>query len=251
MTSSAGGPRQHAASRDVSADAGESADKRRIAGGGPGLRRAIVSSLVLYAALPYALYQLLTSRGMPATPALALTAVFPVAGTLYDWRRNGRLDLIGAASLLTIAVGVAGGLLSNDPLFILARESLLTGALSVALLTGALSVACVVSLFLRRPLMFYVSRQGFSAGDPERVAQFDRLWTAEPEFRRTMRVITVVWGVTYALEAIVRIVLALTLPVPTFLAVSSPLMLVVTAAVLAWTVFYGRGARKRAERKAL
>ena len=65
-----------------------------------------------------------------------------------------------------------------------------------------------------------------------------------------MRLITVVWGVTYAFEAVLRVILALTLPVPTFLAVSSPLMLVVTVAVLAWTVVYGRGARKRVERNA-
>jgi hypothetical protein len=87
------------------------------------MRRAIFTSVVLYAALPYGLYQLLTSRGMPSTPALALTAVFPLVGTLYDWWRAQRLDIIGAASLLTIVVGVGAGLLSNSPLLILTRDS--------------------------------------------------------------------------------------------------------------------------------
>lgn len=236
MSGSTGIPRQHPASRDVPADAGERVAERRTGGGS--MRRAIFTSVVLYAALPYGLYQLLTSRGIPSTPALALTAVFPLVGTLYDWWRARRLDIIGAASLLTIVVGVGAGLFSNSPLFILARDSLLT---------GALSVACFVSLLLRRPLMYYVSRQFVAASEPELAAHFDTLW-AKPEFRRTMRLITVVWGVTYAAEAVLRVVLALTLPTATFLAVSSPLMLVVTLAVVAWTVLYGRGARKRAER---
>jgi hypothetical protein len=96
--------------------------------------------------------------------------------------------------------------------------------------------------------MFYVGRQFVAASDPELAARFDSLW-AEPEFRRTMRLITVVWGVTYGAEAVLRVVLALALPPATFLAVSSPLMLVVTVAIMAWTVWYGRGARKRAEPK--
>jgi hypothetical protein len=237
MIGSVRDPRQHPVSRDVPADAGEPAAERRTGGGS--MRRAILTSVVFYAALPYALYLLLTSRGMPSTPALALTALFPLVGTLYGWRRARRLDIIGTASLLTIVVGVAAGLISNDPLFILARESLLT---------GALSIACFGSLLLRRPLMFYVGRQFVAASDLELAARFDSLW-AEPEFRRTMRLITVVWGVTYGAEAVLRVVLALALPPATFLAVSSPLMLVVTVAIMAWTVWYGRGARRRAEPK--
>src|SRR5262249_38311498 len=108
---------------------------------------------------------------------------------------------------------------------------------------------CFVSL-LPRPLMFYVIRQFVAASDPEHAADFERLWAGAPDFRSTLWLITVVWGVCYAAEAALRVVLVLILPTATFLAVSSPLMLVVTAAVVLWTVAYARRARQRRERNA-
>ncbi|MCC6179708.1 MAG: hypothetical protein IT305_30725 [Chloroflexi bacterium] len=200
------------------------------------MRRELIASLVVNAALPFALYKVLSSRGVADVPALTATAIFPFGWTLYGWWRSRRLDLIASISLVTIVVGIVTSLISNDPVFFMVKESLLT---------AVWSLLCFGSLLFPRPLMFYFGRAFVSAGHPERAVWFDRLWQYE-EFRFSQRLITAVWGVGYAVEAGVRVVLALTLPISTFLLLSAPLMLIVTAGLIVWTMAYSKRVGRRA-----
>jgi len=75
-------------------------------------------------------------------------------------------------------------------------SQLLKGAPAFALF----GLACLLSLRRERPLMFFVGRQ-FTAGDDEARAH---AWTARlqnPGFRRSMRFLTIVWGVASLAEA--------------------------------------------------
>jgi len=197
----------------------------------------LVGSLLLNGAAPLLAYQVLTRQGVGTVRALALTAVFPVLGLIVQGVRTRRADGIAVLSLVIIAIGVAGSLISNDPRFFLVR---------VSFGTAAFGVACLASLAFGRPLLFYLGRQVVAAGDPARAAYFDSRW-AFPQFRHVQRVMTVTWGVGYLAEAAARVVLAWSLPTSTVLLLEPLLGVAVFAGLLTWTMRYAR-ARARAAR---
>jgi len=114
------------------------------------LLRRIGSSLLLNAVCPWVGYQILTARGVENIMALAITAVFPVVGTLVGWVRLGRPDIIGVMSVLFIGVSITLGLATGSELVILARRSV-NNVIFAAL--------CFGSVAYGRPLMFHLARQ--------------------------------------------------------------------------------------------
>jgi intracellular septation protein A len=193
-------------------------------------------TIALNGVLPFLLYEALAKRGVAAAPALCAGAIFPVAGIAAEWVRTRRIAFMSAVSLVFIALGVAGSLISGDAHFTLLKESAFTG------LTGLLFLG---SLLAKRPVMFVAGRQFMAHGDPERMAAWDRNWQYAG-FRRAMRTMTAVWGVAYLIEALIRVGLVFLLSTSAFLIVSQVLIYGTTAALIAWTMRYGRTMRRRA-----
>jgi len=206
---------------------------------GPPNLREMLPDFAIDAALPALAYQVLSRYGVAPVPALTAGAIFPAANIMRKFTATRRIDLIGAIVLVFIAIGVAGSLLSGSVLFILIKESFITGMVGLFFLS---------SFLWRRPIFFYLGRQFAAGDDPERLAWWDGLWEYA-RFRRTMRMMTTVWGVSYVVEAIVRVVFALTLT-PGTVVVLSPIMGVGTTVVLIlWTRRYARHVQERAARE--
>ena len=144
--------------------------------------------------------------------------------------RRRHLDLLGVLALLFIGVSLAASLMTDNPVFVLIKGSVLS---------GAISLACFGSLLLPRPAMFYVARYFFSAGDTARAGRFDEMWRF-PRFRGTMRFMTVVWGAAHAAEALLRVGFLLWLPVSVFLLASKLMGIGVTVGLIAWSALYAR-----------
>jgi intracellular septation protein A len=202
-------------------------------------RRAMqgtLSSIFISGVLPFLLYQILTRRGVATVPALSVGALFPVASTLVSWVRTRRADVIGIISLCFIAVSVATSLISGNATFVLVKESFLTGLFGLAFLG---------SLAAPRPLMFYLGRQFSTQGDPQGMATWNARW-AIPAFRAVLRRMTLIWGLVFVVEALVRVALVFLLPVSTFLIVSQVLAYAVIGLTIRWTMAYGKRMRERA-----
>jgi hypothetical protein len=180
---------------------------------GPPNLREMLPDFVIDAALPALAYQVLSRCGVAPVPALTAGATFPAANIMRKFAATRRIDLIGAIVLVFIAIGVAGSLLSGSVMFILIKESFITGMVGMLFLS---------SFLWHRPIFFYLGRQFAAGADPERLAWWNGLWEYA-RFRRTMRIMTTVWGVSYLVEAIVRVVFALTLT-PGTVVVLSPIM---------------------------
>jgi hypothetical protein len=186
------------------------------------------ASLLINAVAPFVTYQLLSRVGVPTLAALALTSAFPLGGLALAWARHRRLDGIGLVTLVVIAIGLAALALSHDPRLFLVNASFST---------GAFGAVCLISLGLRRPLMFYLGRQLSSGDDPGRLAEYDSLWRSA-RFRSTLQVITLVWGLAYLVEAAARALIAWTQPAG-FALIASPLLAYgVFGLLLAWTMAY-------------
>jgi hypothetical protein len=197
--------------------------------------RGLLPSIILNGAIPLAIYLILKHYNYSDLIALSASVLFPVIGSVMSIVRQRTLDLIAALALVGIAVSIGAVFLGGDPKLLLIRESFIT---------GALGIACFVSLLFPRPLMFYFGRYFATANDPAARAQYNGLWQY-PYFRFVNRVITVVWGVAYAGEFMLRVILVYTFPPAVVLAVS-PLMLGgLTMLTIAWTFAYARRAAKR------
>jgi hypothetical protein len=206
--------------------------------GTPSLR-AMVPDLVIDGALPAIAYQVLTRYGVAVVPALTAGAIFPIANIVRKFIATRSLDLIGAIVLLFLAIGVVTSLLSGNVFFVLIKESFITGLVGLLFLS---------SLLWKRPIIFYLARQVMEAGGAERLAWWNGLWE-HARFRRTMRVMTTVWGVGYVLEAAIRVVCALTLT-PGTVVILSPIMGIgTTIGLILWTRRYGQIVRERAARE--
>jgi hypothetical protein len=192
----------------------------------------LLASLLLNGAAPFVAYTILTREGFTAARALAMTAAFPILGLAFGWLRTRRADAIALLSLVFIAIGLSGSLITNDPRFYLVR---------VSFGTAAFGLVCLASLLCKRPLLFYLGRQTIAAGQPERAAYFDSLWVY-PRFRHVQRVLTVTWGVGYLIEASARVAIALTLPAGTVLVLEPLLGYTAFIGLMVWTLRYARAA---------
>jgi intracellular septation protein A len=202
-----------------------------------GALRGMLPSIVVNGVLPFLLYQSLTRSGVAAVPALSAGAIFPIVSTMVGWLRTRRADVIGLISLFFIVIGVLTSLLSGDVQFTLLKESFLTG------LNGLVFLG---SLFMARPLMFYMARQVSTGGDPEAVANWNAKWQY-PMFRHAMRTMTSVWGGVFLADALIRVALSFVLPVSTFLVVSQVMFYAVLICTIRWTMSYGRRMQRQAD----
>lgn len=189
-------------------------------------------SVLLDVVCPVVSYQVLTRLGVTDTVALATSAIFPLGAFLATVIRHRQVEALSVVSLLFIAAGVTVSLTSGNPRFIL---------LSGSLFTGSFGVLFLLSLFLERPLAFYLGRQVMTGGKPEMMQRWDGLWKYR-NFRRANRIVSGVWGSGLLLEALLRVLLALTLPTATFGLVWSPLSYVIYAGLIVWTILFGRSA---------
>jgi hypothetical protein len=125
--------------------------------------RFLGRSLFVDVALPWLTVRILEAYGVPTVWALAVAALFPGASTLLAWFHGRRIEVIGIAVFVTIVLGIAMALISDE-----ARFGLLRGAPAF----GLFGIACLISLLMPRPLMFFVARHFQTAGDPAKAAEW-------------------------------------------------------------------------------
>lgn len=186
-------------------------------------------------ALPIITYALLTGYGMADAPALALTGVWPLIELGISFARTRHADEFSIMVLVFLVIGVVASLAFNDARLLLVKDSAVTGLFGLVLLG---------SLLAPRPLMFYFGRKFATGGDPARVEWWNGLWQY-PGFRRSQRILTVVWGAAFLGEAVLRVILSYALPLSTALVVTSVLPYVVLGLLIFGTVTYGRRAGRR------
>jgi drug/metabolite transporter (DMT)-like permease len=162
--------------------------------------------------------------------ALLVSSVPALLSEIVTIVRHRQLDVLGVIVLVFLAISAVISFIGGDPKLLLVRESFLT---------VVLAVACVVSLLFPRPLFFYIIRYFATGNDPAKAPVFNSRWQF-PEFRRYMRIITVVWGIVYLVEFPVRVFMVYHLSIQQYLAIGPIVFYAVTFAVIAFTIAYAR-----------
>lgn len=208
----------------------------------PGGRRRMASLapiVVFDIAGPLAAYYLMRSAGLSTVAALIASGVLPALGIALGVARRRRLDAIGAVVLIGIVVGTIAGAASGS-----AHLVLLDGVIP----TLVFGVVCLASLWSTRPLIFRFALEGMGA-DTTKGRDFADLWRY-PGFRHTFRVITIVWGLAFLIEAVVQVAIIETSSASVAKTTSNLLPLAFAAVVLAWNIAYGKSAQRQGQRAA-
>jgi Rhomboid family len=169
---------------------------------------------------PTALFYGLRAAGVGTVPALVVGATVPAVNAIFSAVRHRRIDALAVTVLTLLVLSAALSVIAGSARFLLAKD---------AALTTVWGAWFFVSLWARRPLAYEFTRpllEGHRIFDsttrrwvPPGERSWDDLWTRTPHFRRLWQVTTVIWGAALLFDAVVRVVMAYTLPldeVPAF-----------------------------------
>ncbi|WP_327324208.1 hypothetical protein OG735_18020 [Streptomyces sp. NBC_01210] len=188
--------------------------------------------------LPWITYGMLIDHGMHEVPALLLISCWPLVELTIYFAMKRRVDEFSMLILITLLLGAVSALAYNSAKLLFLKDSALTGLLGLAFL---------VSLTLKRPLIFYFGRKFGTDGTPEGIADWNAMWDKYPGFRAGQRRLTIVWGVTFLAEAGVKAGLVYVLDTETMVGVSNVLPLVILAGLMVYTIRAGKQGRARRE----
>jgi hypothetical protein len=116
-----------------------------------------------------------------------------------------------------------------------------------SLVSGAVGVVFLLSLPMRRPLIFYLARATVAREMEGGAARFEALWQERPALVSAMRLMTLVWGIGLTGETALRAWMALTWPIERFLVVSPFIGYGIYGGLTLWTFWYRKSMRGRVE----
>jgi hypothetical protein len=203
----------------------------------PSLRTLIVGlwpSMLLNGVCVIVVYQMVKHFTLASDViALALSAMPALVGTIITLIRQRSIDVIGAFTLITIVLSLGLTFLTGDARLFLIRESLLT------VLFG---IICLISLLFPKPLWFYIIRYFTVGNNHEQMVAYDTAWKFA-SFRGYIRTVTIMWGVVYTVEFLIRLIMAYTLSISQVLVISSIIFYALT--ILVSVATFRSGARLR------
>jgi hypothetical protein len=200
------------------------------------LRPGFVVEIAVNFLLPWLAYRL-TLPHLGETGALIASAVPPIVWSLIELARFRRVDALSVMVVAGIVLSVAAMALGGSPRMLLLRESLVSGAVGVVFL---------LSLPMRRPLIFYLARATVAREMAGGAAHFEALWRERPALATSMRLMTLVWGIGLTGETALRSWMALTWPIERFLVVSPFIGYGIYGGLALWTLWYRKTLTHRA-----
>jgi hypothetical protein len=188
-------------------------------------RAAAVLAVVWDLGLPLLAYYVMHVLG--ASDWIALLAATAAATGRLIWvaLRTRQVTWFAAIMLTVFGLGLILGLLSNDPRFLLVKDSVGTagaGLVHLFSLTGS------------RPLAL----AAVQTWKPTQAAEFADLYRTVPETRRLFRLSGIVWGIGLIAEAVLRIPMIYALPVDIAVGLSTLMMAVFVTVIVVWNVRY-------------
>jgi hypothetical protein len=201
----------------------------------------VIANLVL----PYLIY-IRTETHLGPAHALMAASLPPILWSAIEFARNRRIDAMSALVVAGIFLSLLAFLGGGSVRVLQLREKLVTALIGLAFL---------VSLAIKRPLIYEIARAQKLRKSQSEAEAFEAM-QIHPRFRRTMAVMTLVWGIGLLTEAALACLLVFKLRVSIYLVVS-PILGYGTMGVLGlWTFWYGkeqqrRGAAARAAAKTL
>lgn len=193
--------------------------------------------VLVNAVLPLVIYAA-TDKQLGDVGALIASSVPPIAWSIVQFVRARRVDALSLLVVTGIVLSLLALLGGGGAKFLQLRENLVTGVIGLIFLGSAL---------VGRPLIYYLARAGMTRqGQAAQLADFDSL-QGSVFFKRTMRMMTVVWGLGLVARTAIAAVLVFSVTIPTYLAIAPVLGYATMGALAGWTFIYARRQRARGQ----
>jgi hypothetical protein len=156
--------------------------------------------------VPTALLYVLVWLGYSLYLALLASASISAVTALISFRRGTGRQSFAPVMLALALAGFGVALITGSDRFLLARESVLTAIVGAWFLR---------SIWNERPLTYVFTRPVLEGRFGTEGRTWEPIWQREPHFRRIWRVSSLMWAIALFIDAILRVVLAYTLPIYT------------------------------------
>jgi hypothetical protein len=195
---------------------------------------AFAADIAVNFILPYAIYSY-AAPTMGDVKALLASSIPPILWSVVEFIRHRRIDAVSlfvlAGIVLSLLAFVGGGGFRMLQL----REKLVSGVIGVAFLLSAA---------LGRPLMYELARAGLARNGPADAAQLNGL-PADRNFRRSMTIMTIVWGASLIVDVAIGAVLVFSLSIKAYMIVNAIEGYALLGGLGLWTVWYSRRSKVR------
>lgn len=162
--------------------------------------------------------------------ALIASSIPPTVWSIAQWLQHRRVDAVSIIILAGIALSMAATLLGGSAKMLLMRESLISGIVGLAFL---------LSMFGRRPMMFYLARATLARQNADHAARFDSVAIrADGRCASWLVTMNVAWGAGLVIETLIRVTLIETLTPGQVLLVSPWVTYGIYAILGGWTWWY-------------
>jgi hypothetical protein len=169
--------------------------------------------------------------------ALIASSGPPILWSLIEFARHRRVDALSMLVLAGIALSLLAFFGGGSVKLLQLREKLVTVLIGLVFLGSAL---------IGKPLIYELARATIMRRSPSELADFESL-KDNVYFRRTMTLMTLVWGIGLLLDAGVATALVLTLSVHDYL-IFGPIVGYGTMGGLgAWSYWFARRQRRKGE----
>ena len=195
----------------------------------------LVEALVNFI-LPFAIYNY-GEAPLGQVGALLASSAPPILWSIIEFARHRRLDAVSALVVCGIAMSLLAMLGGGGVRFLQLREKLVTGIIGLVFVGSAL---------IRKPLIYELARATMRRKSEEQAQQFEAL-QVHAGFRRTMTIMTLVWGFGLLADVAVSVVLVFALSIREYLIVNPILGYGTMGALSLWSFVYGRRAKRRGE----
>jgi hypothetical protein len=176
--------------------------------------------------VPLGTYYLLRDAfGLSMWLSLALSSVGPAIRAVGGMVAERTLNVLAMLMLAVNLAGIVVNFLTGDPRAMIAKDSLVSSVIAIAILA---------SVAMRRPLMSTGLKPYMIRGAADRTAAWDRLSARSSRFRRFELLFSAIWGLVLLAECVARLVGAYRLPVTTMVWLSTVMTLgAIVAAIVA------------------
>lgn len=186
--------------------------------------------------LPYVIYSYAAPH-VGDVRALLASSVPPIVWSIIEFIRHRRLDALSILVLAGIVLSLLAFFGGGGARMLQLREKLVTGIVGVAFLFSAA---------IRRPLIYELARAGMARNGSAEAERMRGL-VNDPLFRRSMTIMTVVWGLGLIADVAIAAVLVFTLPIKAYLIVNPIEGYMVLGALGLWTFWFSRKSKAKNE----
>jgi len=172
--------------------------------------------------------------------ALIASSGPPIVWSLIEFARKRRVDALSILVLAGIALSLLAFFGGGSAKFLQLREKLVTVAIGLVFLGSAA---------IGRPLIYQLARATIMRRSPDELADFEAL-RDNRYFRRTMMIMTVVWGVGLLAEAALAVALVFALTIHNYLIVSPVVGYGTIGCLSLWTYWYAQRQRRKGRERA-